>query len=97
MVFFDDEETLGSFVLHGGRNINMYYKDKIVLDRGGNYRIGRMKSDGIYEVIIHPDFDGNVYFDTTNLDSNRNVRLLEDTIKKLSGIEKTTYKDLQLF
>lgn len=87
----------GSFVLHGGRNINMYYKDKIVLDRGGNYRIGRMKSDGIYEVIIHPDFDGNVYYDTTNLDSNRNARLLEDTIKKLSGIEKTTYKDLRLF
>lgn len=97
MVFLTMKRLGGSFVLHGGRNINMYYKDKIVLDRGGNYRIGRMKSDGIYEVIIHPDFDGNVYFDTTNLDSNRNVRLLEDTIKKLSGIEKTTYKDLQLF
>lgn len=37
------------------------------------------------------------FFDTTNLDGNRNARLLEDTIKKLSGIEKITYKDLQLF
>lgn len=94
---FMTKKSLGTSVaLHGGRNINMYYKDKLILDGGGDNRIGSMKSDGVYEVIIHPLFDGTDFFDTTNLDEVRNARLLEDTIQKLSGIEKTTYKYLQL-
>lgn len=94
---FMTKKRLGTSVaLHGGRNINMYYKDKLILDGGGDNRIGSMKSDGVYEVIIHPLFDGRDYYDTTNLDEKRNARLLEDTIQKLSGIEKTTYKYLQL-
>ena len=56
--------------------------------------IGNLKEDGAYEVLIHPDFDGEKYFDRTNFDNNKKINTLDDTLKKIIGFEKITYNNL---
>lgn len=83
-------------ILHGGRNVNQFYRDYGLLQRGEktNRIIGNISSDGVYEVITHPDFDGTRYLDRTNFNQNKVINSLHDTLTKIEGLEKITYNEL---
>lgn len=86
----------GCKVVHGGRNVNQFRRD-IDLHKANESThrwIGNLKENGVYEVLIHPDFDGEKYLDRTNFDKNKVIYTLDDTIQKIVGFEKITYNDL---
>ena len=83
-------------ILHGGRNVNQFKRDFDLLKAGSSTHrlIGNLHDDGIYEVITHPDYDGEKYLDRTNFDKNRVIYSLADTASKIEDFEKITYNDL---
>lgn len=91
LFFFKYVRIKNILILVGGRNINHFIDDYY-----GKYnfmRTGQISRDGVFEVIVHPDYDGENYIDRTNFDSFRNLFTLDNTTEKLKGFEKISYID----